>query len=167
MELFSCCRLLSFLHTGFKRCLNFSNADSDKLINISWMDINKQNTKCLCCSSEDKKQFKALLVLVTSSLYKVKISFFTLYMAISHPQNWKDKWDTSNIKKYLMVSAFIIKEKSYWNQPFKQPEISRIFHSPLQTASQLLQMGGRCWNIKPLYSTLSLQYIKKLNRSSW
>lgn len=157
MELSSCCCLLSFLHTGCKRWLHFSNADSDGLITISWMSINKQNTNCPCSSSEVNKQYKTLLLLVTSWLYEVKI--FILCMANSHPQNWEDKYDVSNIKKYVMVSVFIVQEKSYQNQPLKHA-ISRICHSPLQTVSQLLQRGIKISNIfiQPcLYSILRNQ----------
>lgn len=156
MELSSCCCLLSFLHRC-KSCLHFSNADSDGLITINWMSINKQNTNCPCSPSEVNKQYKTLLLLVTSSLYEVKI--FILCMANSHPQNWEDKYDVSNIKKYVMVSIFIVQEKSYQNQPLKH-EISRICHSLLQTVSQLLQRGIKISNlfVQPcLYSILRNQ----------
>lgn len=109
MELSSCCCLLSFLHTGCKRCLHFSNADSDKLINISWKSINKIQTAhaVLQMLQSNIKPYYFLLPL----LYEIKISFFIFHMADSHPQNSKDKLDAPNIKKYLMGSVFIVKEK--------------------------------------------------------
>lgn len=164
MELSFCCCLLSFLHTGCKRCLCFSNADLDKLINISWMSINKIQTAhaVLQMLQSNIKPYYFLL----PSLYEVKISFFILYMANSHPQNWKDKWDAPNIK-YLMVSAFIVKEKSYQNQPPKHPEISRICYSPLDTVRCFRWEEGI--EISNLFTQPCLyrQHFKKPNRSFW